>query len=216
MNKQGIVIIMVISIMFFPGFLSAATFQPTPSQGDEHPILVTLADGPIDLHATVDFLHFGWTAPSSTVFSNQREGNPRCTIKNLGDATIDYMVQATISGGWILGTVLGDVGPDRCVVAAIFTAAVLSSEVPFPDGRELNYGDFGNNDVLSPVPLQATTDILARDNTAPDPDDPDSKKGFGVTPLDSIRSLRFMVETPTGDNFGVEQIINITIGAVAQ
>lgn len=216
MKQPRLLIAVFLGIILNQGILHGATIPPSALPEEGHPILVTLAEGPIDLTAIMEFLHFGWTAPSSTVFSNQIQGNPRCTIQNTGDATIDYTVAASISGGWTMGTSLGDFGTDRCVVAAIFTGAVLPSEEAYPYGRELNYADFGDNDVLGPLPLQATMNVLARDNTAVDPDDPDVIKGFNVMPLFSTRSLRFMVETPSSDNTGIEQTINITIGAVVQ
>lgn len=182
--------------------------------GPDYPIVVTFDVSEIDLTAIVpDYLHFGYVAPGSTVLSNQIEGNPRCTIQNNGYATVDYTANASVTG-WTLGTFLGDTGPDRCVIAAIFTAPILESQIPFPWGRNLEAADFGNEDVVGLVPKVATDIVLARNNTRPDPDDPDILKGFAVNPMDSVRSLRFLVQAPAGVVFEPEQIFTITIGAV--
>ncbi|MEW6517018.1 MAG: hypothetical protein AB1439_08945 [candidate division FCPU426 bacterium] len=182
----------------------------------DYPIVITLDAGDIDLSAIVpDYLHFGYVAPESAVLSNQIEGNPRCTIQNNGYATVDYTVSAAVTG-WTLGTHLEDIGPDQCVIAAIFTAPILESQIPFPWGRDLETADFGNEDVVGPAPKVATDTVLARNNTRPDPDDPDILKGFAVSPLDSTRSLRFLVRTPAGVVFEPEQVFTVTIGAVVR
>lgn len=185
------------------------------------PIGIIIAAGPIDLHAIVPPMHFGWVGLSNNIFSNQVQGNPRCTIENRGYATIDYTVSATITSSgfsWAMGSTLGNVGVDQCVVAAIFTAAILESEVPFPDGRDLVLPDFANNDVVRSIAVTATTNIFARDNSGLDPDDPEFVKGYNVpaVPSQSVRSLRFLVQTPTMDTTGAEQFFNITIGAIVK
>ncbi len=186
------------------------------------PIGISIAAGAIDLSAIVESMHFGYVEPGSTVFSNQPQGLPRCTIENRGYATIDYTASATITSSgnfWVMGSFLGDVGMDKCVVAAIFTQPLDTASDSFGTySRDLIAGDFANNDVLGPIALVATTDTLARDNSAPDPDDAEHLKGYNILsiPHQSVRSLRFMVQTPTMVTTGSEQFINITIGAIVQ
>lgn len=182
----------------------------------DYPIIITLDAGDIDLSAIVpNDLHFGYAAPGSAVLSNQYEGNPRCTIQNNGFAIVDYTVSAQITG-WTLGAHLGDTGPSQCVIAAIFTSPILESQIPFPWGRDLEIADFGDEDIIGPVSKVATATVLARNDTRPDPDDPIPLKGFAVSPVDSVRSLRFLVQAPEGIVFEPEQAFSITIGAVVQ
>ncbi|MEW6517017.1 MAG: hypothetical protein AB1439_08940 [candidate division FCPU426 bacterium] len=184
------------------------------------PIGIAVAYGEIDLVAITNSMHFGWVAPGSAVFSNQPQGLPRCTISNHGYAVVDYTVSATITsaGGpaWILGPTLGSAGYDTCVIAAIFTKP-LDTASDFTGGysRDLVLADFGDNDVLSGMPLVAGTDVLARDNSNVDPDDPENVKGYNVQPVPGMteRSLRFMVLTPTIVSSSDEQFFNVVIGA---
>lgn len=184
------------------------------------PIGIAVATDAIDLVAIISPLHFGWVAPGSAVFSNQPQGLPRCTISNHGYAVIDYTASATITSAsgpaWMLGPALGSAGFDTCVVAAIFTKPLdTASDYYGGYSRDLVLADFGNNDVLSGVPLVASTDALARDNSNDDPDDEENVKGYNVQPLPGMteRSMRFMVQTPTMVSSSNEQFITVVIGA---
>ena len=185
------------------------------------PIRIAIVSEPINLIATVYPMHFGWVRLNSNVFSNQTEGEPRCTLHNRGYATVDYTVSAGINGTWALGTAIGDVGTDRCVIAAIFTRPLAEIAVPGEDQyvRWLTVGDFANNDVVGPSPRVASTTDLASDNSGAYPYDQEYFKGYNIlpTPNQPERSLRFMVQTPTWDSSGgQDQEIYITIGAIVK
>jgi hypothetical protein len=193
----------VVACSFPPGF--PVTF----------PLTFEVVAEPIDLVALTSDQDLGGIWAGENTFSNQTGGNPRCTVENRGYATVDFTVSATCSTGWTLGTTLGNYGPDRVVVAGIFTAPALASENSPPNGRDLAASDFANDDVLTNLACQATTSALARDDSGPDPDDPINMKGFNVVPYYSqVRHLRFMIQAPTSDTTGIEQTVVIIIGAL--
>lgn len=158
---------------------------------------------------------FGRLAFGSDNLSNQPMGMPRCSVGYYGYDTIDYLVQASVSGGWTLGSALGDVGIDRCVIAGIFTAALLESEFPVY-GRDLVMSDFADDDVLGATAVRATTDVLARNNSNPDPDDYEEVKGYHVIGglPNSDRSMRFLFQTPLADTTGNSHSIQIIFTVV--
>ncbi|MCD4814528.1 hypothetical protein K8S19_12660 [bacterium] len=195
-------------------FAQIYTISDAATTTIDYPIVVSVAMDPIDLEAVTESMHFGAVGLNETVFSNQPGGNPRCTIRNAGYADVDFSVSASISGGWELGTSINDVGLNRCVIAGIFTYPVTTMDAP-GYSRDLVAEDFGDNDVLGPVAITATTDQLARDNALSDPDDYETFKGYHVLaiPNQDIRSLRFMVKTPIEDTTYTQQFFNIVIGA---
>lgn len=154
---------------------------------------------------------FGALELDQNYLSNRMQGQPRFTFAYLGYVPIDYTVSATVSGGMSLGTSLGDTGPDRFVLAAIFTAPLTyADECMIPDYcHDLEISDFSDDDVLGVVPIRASATCLAR------PGELVMFLGCGVTPSSNFRNLRFLLQTPTEDTTaGAEQVITITIGVI--
>ncbi len=134
----------------------------------------------------------------TNVLSNDYDGLPRFLVQNWGTTPITLTVSATISGGMTLGSQLGDVGPDRCVLAGIFTG---------PETLEL--GKFGDNDVIGATPEAATTDRYA-DDAGTDP----NVLGFNVGPGEG-RALRFLLQAPTEYTKGsTPQTIHLTFSSL--
>lgn len=182
-------------------------------------ITVTFSGFDIDLSATIDPLTFGNVSASQDVFSNFPDGNPRSTIQNDGYAEIDYTALVACATGWSFGATLGSNTVDNtCVLAAVFTAAVIESEESFPDGRDLGIGNFADNDVLGASAVSASISNLAIDvgSGGANGDDALIRKGYDVQSTFSTRSLRYLLQVPlsvsgTGAN---EQTLVVTIGAV--
>lgn len=209
-------IVGLIAGLFLSAILAAESQACTIPQNTWELTVEVVAD-PIDLVAMTSDLNFGGIWAGENSFSNQAEGHPRCTVENRGYATVDFTVSATCSTGWTLGTTLGDFGPNRVVLAGVFTAPVVESESAFPNGRDLALSNYGNNDVITALPVAASQTVFAIDpgSGGPNGDDSDNVKGFQVVPYASqIRSLRFLVQAPTSDTTGVEQAVTIVIGAV--
>jgi hypothetical protein len=189
-------------------------------------IVVSVAGSPVDLQSEGSSnLSFGIVAAGSNTTSNHEQGNPRCTVTNVGYATLDYTVVASIANSagasgstWALGTTLGGAGgpaANTAVLAAIFTAAVTTGDSPFPAGRDLFPADFGDEDVVNGNTKTADANVLARNNTLPAPEDAESVKGYNVSPASATRSLRFLFEAPTSVDaqHQVQQNISIIISA---
>ncbi|MCD4814529.1 hypothetical protein K8S19_12665 [bacterium] len=221
-QKISVVMGIVVLLMGNAGLCTAAEILKNGSF-EGYPIVFSVSADPIDLVAFIDPVAFHRAGPAMDVFSNQVQGHPRCTIESRGYATVHFTVHANMESilggsGWIMGTTLDDVGLDQCVVAAIFTQPLTLADDPSGVyARDLNLLDFADNDVIGPMGKTATTDVLARDNSAPDPDDEEYVKGYNVTPWPdyAIRSLRFLFRMPYGWMGPVEdQMLVITIGAV--
>ncbi len=187
-----------------PGSLYAATIVASTI---DFPITVVIGPSYM-LRATVDPQSWGSVAVAQNLYSNQPQGLPRATVTNVGalNPTLKVLCGIWASGAptWTLGTSLGDVGPDRAVLAGVFTVWNDASS----GGRDLNATDFGNEDVIGASFLYATATVLASPNDGP------GVNGVSV-PNGSDRSLRFLLQTPTSTptTLGVEQIITITISA---
>lgn len=171
--------------------------------------VVIAADVYVDIYGA----SFGRVAMGSNNLSNQPQGMPRLTMENQGYATVDYTVRAEVSGGWTLGTTLGDVGSDKCVLAGIFTAPVLASEMEAPYGRDVSLSDFADNDVLGNTAVAASLTHLFWDEGT----DPVWMSGYNVSTIptgSSIRSMRFLFQAPTADTTGVPHTFLITLSVV--
>lgn len=211
--------ILIISASFVLTAIAATIYACSIPPGGEWEITFEVVADPIDLVAMTSDLDFGGIWAGQNAFSNQPGGHPRCTVENRGYAVVDFTVSATCSTGWTLGGSVGDFGPDRVVLAGVFTAPVIESESAFPNGRDLALINFGSNDVLSYVPVVASQTVFAIDpgSGGPNGDDPDTVKGFHVVPYASqVRSFRFMVQAPTSDTKGIEQMVTIIIGAIVE
>lgn len=215
-RNMRINIVGLIAGLFLSAILAAESQACTIPQNTWELTVEVVAD-PINLVAMTSDLNFGGIWAGENSFSNQAEGHPRCTVENRGYATVDFAVSATCSTGWTLGSTLGDYGPDRVVLAGVFTAPVVESESAFPNGRDLALANFEDDDVITAAQSIASQTVLAIDPGAggANGDDSDLVKGFNVVPYASqIRHLRFMVQAPTSDTTGVEQTVVIIIGAL--
>ncbi len=202
--------ILGLCLFSLPSVLPAA--DRTDKIGSIYPISIELNNDLVIaalMSDSPDPVSFGRVPFNSSNLSNQLAGKPRFTIHYNGYDTIDYAVKAEISGGWTLGATIGDVGVNKCVIAGIFTAPVLASELSAPYGRDLVVADFDNNDVLGNTPTAASLSNLFADNGA----DPFWMSGYSVSTVptgSTQRSMRFLFQTPTIDSTGTTHTIFIT------
>ena len=218
-------LIPVLGAMMLAGISVSAFAAATPTTELSWVVTVSMNDVEIDLtRADTDngLRNWGTFAPNANAFSDGEGGNPRLTLSNLGNATIDYGVQASVSAtsgtAWTLGTTLGDTGMDQCVLAGIFTRplGVGESEPPNPEyERDLVLADFGDEDVLGGTMVygdDTTPNVLARNDTGTDDDD------WYFEPYDcptsnSERSLRLLLQMPDLGSNTAQMEFLITIGA---
>lgn len=216
---------------FMPGESRAASGRENVG----YEISVAITTLPIDLARNDDDpgqFSFGTVDFNTDEFSNLSGGTPRCTLQNLGWATVDYGVSVVArpvtptADAWTLGTVLGDTGPNRCVLAGIFTRPLVSTDdIPeiedpvdeLPYKRDLVLEDFGDEDVLGPTVKyadDATPDVLARNDTGVEgEDDAVDMKGFNASPPNTQRSLRFMLQTVHFGTTSWDQEFLVTLSA---
>lgn len=170
-----------------------------------YPITISIATDQIMLQGDTTQVSFGFVAFNNSVFSNLAQGQPRSTVKQIGWATIDYTALATISGGWSLSTVRG---ANIAVLYAVFTRALRADEAVSPDiGRTLVAGDFDASDILTSTARRASATSLAVNTET------SAVKGYNILNVDSERSLRYRIDTPTG-GLVAPQTITITIGGI--
>lgn len=191
----------------------ATQVMAAPVQGTEltFPITVSFnADSILLWNDGTSLASWGIVGASQNIFSNQTGGQIRHSVEQRGYSTIDFKARAavtTVGTAWTLGATLGSAASNQAVVAGIFTEALET-------GRTLVLADFANNDVLGATDIVATTNVLARDGAG----DPEAIKGYHVPDVPggyAMRSLRYLLQTPTADTTGIQQTITITIGANA-
>lgn len=203
--------------------MAVSTFAASGVTSITWPISISFGAYDIDLVSdSPDPLSYGIVAPDVDILSNNTGGQNRITLHNAGYATIDYTVAAACSNTdtglsttpWNLGATIGSNGADTAVLAAIFTAPVLASEQAAPYGRDIAVADFADNDVLGGTAVVASLTNLFEDT----PVDQIWQSGYNVSTVptgDTVRSLRFLLQTPTSLSAGtsVPVLLNVTVGA---
>lgn len=177
-----------------------------------YPISVIIATDAIMLQGETAEMSFGNVAVNLTYLSNNAQGQPRSTVKQIGYASpIAYTARAAVTAPWTLSTARG---ANIAVLYGAFTRALRADEVVAPEvGRTLVAGDFEATDILNATAKQATATILGVDAETPDAE----FKGTGVLSTQSSRSLRYRLDTPSTTTVaaGTKLTITVTLGGVA-
>jgi hypothetical protein len=206
------ILLALMGVAMLAGVASAATVM----QGNDvlWNITVSFNANAILLDGIVDAQTFGIIPPSPSAaaphstFSNFTGGTPRCTVDNLGYATISYQVSATIGPNWTLGNTPSALAANQPVLYGIFTRALPTAENAA--GIDLSAGIFGGEDIITATVNTATASVLAEDSES----NTILVKGNAVDPTNSSRSLRFRLDSPLAGSNPATQTIVVNISAI--